>query len=113
MAKPKKQIAALPVRWTKKGKGIEGEMSKVAIGTYDYKKKLVSGDRKRCRVKLYPMHVQKTRKKWRERNERKRKWFTIKGAARAVNEPELVDILKEMARAPRDIPQLEEFRKAS
>jgi len=152
MAKPRKQIAALPVRWTKNGKlrvllvtsretrrwvmpkgwpmdgkkpwraaeiealeeaGIEGTMSRIAIGTYDYKKRLANGDRTPCRVKLFPMHVTRIRNKWPERHQRRRKWFSVKGAARAVNEPQLVDILKTMAKSAKKIPQLEEFRKAS
>ena len=152
MAKFRKQIAALPVRWNKNGKlrvllvtsretrrwvmpkgwpmggkkpwraaeiealeeaGIEGTMSRTAIGTYEYKKRLANGKRTPCRVKLYPMHVTNTRKKWPERHQRRRKWFSVKAAARAVNEPQLVDILKRMAKAPKKIPQLEDFRKAS
>jgi len=152
MAKPKKQIAALPIRWNKNGKlrvllvtsretrrwvmpkgwpmegkkpwraaeiealeeaGINGTMSRIAIGTYDYKKKLRDGSRKKCRVKLFPMHVTRIRKKWPERNQRRRKWFSVKAAARAVNEPELVEILKLLAKKPKSVPQIEEFRKAS
>ncbi len=152
MAKPRKQIAALPIRWNKNGKlrvllvtsretrrwvmpkgwpmegkkawraaeieaseeaGISGAMSRIAIGTYDYKKKLNDGSKTRCRVKLFPMHVTRIHKKWPERSERRRKWFSLKAAARAVNEPELVDILKKLAKRPKSAPQIEVFRKAS
>jgi len=59
------------------------------------------------------MHVTRIRKKWPERNQRRRKWFSVKAAARAVNEPELVEILKLLAKKPKSVPQIEEFRKAS
>ena len=152
MPKPKKQIAALPVRWNKNGKlrvllitsretrrwvmpkgwpmdgkkpwraaeiealeeaGVEGTMSREPIGTYDYKKKLENGERTKCRVKLYPMHVTGTKKKWPERHQRTRKWFSVRGAARAVDEPELVAILEKVAGNPRKLKKISEFKLAS
>jgi len=103
MSKPRKQIAALPIRWNKNGKlrvmlvtsretkrwvmpkgwpmegkkpwraaeieaseeaGISGTMSRIAIGTYGYRKKLGDGSKTPCRVKLFPMHVTNIHKKW-------------------------------------------------
>lgn len=152
MSKPRKQIAALPIRWNKNGKlrvllvtsretrrwvmpkgwpmdgkkpwraaeiealeeaGVMGTMSRISVGTYDYKKKLGDGSRTSCRVKLFPMHVTNMRKKWPERHQRRRKWFSVKAAARAVNEPQLVDILKKIAKSPEAVPEIEEFRQAS
>lgn len=138
MAKPKKQIAALPLRVSRRGKvrvmlvtsretkrwvmpkgwpmdgkkpwraaeieameeaGLIGKMSRDAIGTYDYKKKMASGKNVRCRVRLYPMHVKRLKKHWPERGERRRKWFSPKRASKLVKEPELSNILEELGKS--------------
>lgn len=152
MPKPKKQIAALPIRWNKKGKirvllvtsretrrwvmpkgwpmagkkpwraaeiealeeaGVKGEISPLAIGKYHYKKRLADGSSVICRVKLYPMHVSEVRKKWPERDQRKRRWFSLKAAARAVKEPELTDLLKKISKKPKKVPEIIELKKAA
>jgi len=79
--------------------GVEGKMSKSAIGTYAYKKKLANGSKVNCEVRLFPMKVKNVLKRWPERHERKRRWFTPKGAAKAVKEPELISILESLVRS--------------
>ncbi len=152
MAKTRKQIAALPLRWTKKGKvrillvtsretrrwvtpkgwpmkgkkpwraaeiealeeaGVTGLISPMPVGTFDYRKKLDSGKRVKCRVKVFPMHVTKTRKSWKERQERTRKWFSPKQAARLVNEPELASILRQLSKKKKMMDGVAELREAS
>ena len=134
--KPRKQIAALPVRFNKNGKlrilmvtsrdtgrwvmpkgwpmdgkkpwraaeieameeaGVLGTMSKEELGTYVYKKRLFNEKSVECRVTLYPMNVEKLLRRWPERHERRRKWFSPKGAAKAVREPQLQVLLKGLA----------------
>lgn len=131
--KPARQIAALPVRRTRKGKlqvllvtargsgrwvvpkgwpmkdktawqaaaqealeeaGAIGEISSKKIGRYRYRKRDGNGRPIICRVSLYPMAVSRLRKKWPERGERRRKWFSPKAAARRVHEKELKALLK-------------------
>jgi hypothetical protein len=43
----------------------------------------------------------------------KRRWFSVKGAAKAVNEPDLVDILSELTGKPRKHPVVGLLRKTS
>lgn len=76
--------------------GIEGRIYQERIGTYDYKKRLKRGALIDCRVGVYPLKVKRLKKRWLERDERKRKWFSPKKAARLVKEPELSDILKRL-----------------
>lgn len=152
MPKVGKQIAALPMRWTKSGKfqvlmvtsretkrwimpkgwtmngkkpwtaaeiealeeaGAVGYISHEAIGRYSYKKRLAQGTAMRCDVDVYPMVVEKLKSNWKERSERKRKWFSAKGAAKRVSEPELAKLLKSLAKKPAKQPVIREFLKAS
>jgi len=77
--------------------GVLGLISKEELGTYRYKKGLPDGKHLDCRVTLYPMHVEVLLKRWPERHERKRKWFSPTGAAKAVKEPQLRILLKALA----------------
>lgn len=47
----------------------------------------------KCRVKVYPLHVEKVYKNWDEKNIRKRQWFTFTKATKKINKKELVRIL--------------------
>ena len=81
--------------------GVQGVMSKSSIGKYRYLKKLADGEKVSCEVKLFPMYVQKMRKKWPEKKERTRRWFTVKAAAKRVREPQLTAILKTIRKEPK------------
>lgn len=152
MAKHAKQIAALPMRWTKGGKfqvlmvtsrdtgrwimpkgwtmngkkpwaaaeiealeeaGALGYIGHEVIGQYTYKKKLGKGLSVTCDVDVYPMVVQRLKSNWKERAERKRKWFSAKGAAKRVSEPALAKLLNSLAKKPSGQPVIREFLKAS
>jgi 8-oxo-dGTP pyrophosphatase MutT (NUDIX family) len=93
--------------------GVRGYISDEAIGAYRYDKILEDGSRLPCLVQLYPMMVDKMLKTWKERHERKRRWFSAKGAAKAVNEPDLKDILEKLDTKPRKQPVIRNLLKAS
>lgn len=134
--KHRKQIAALPIRFNKKGKlqvlmvtsretrrwvvpkgwpmdgeapwraaeieameeaGVTGTIAETKIGTFRYKKRMADGSVVRCKVALYPMEVEKLRKRWPERHQRVRRWFSPKKAARRVREPQLQEILRALS----------------
>jgi len=88
--------------------GVVGDIARDKIGNYRYVKRLSGNVRVPCKVAVYPMHVQKLKKNWPERDQRRRKWFKLKKAARLVHEPELKGILrslrKEMLRANANVP---------
>lgn len=152
MAKLGKQIAALPMRWTKSGKfqvlmvtsrdtgrwimpkgwtmngkkpwaaaeiealeeaGALGFIGRDKIGQYTYQKKLGKGIALTCEVDVYPMVVERLKSNWKERAERKRKWFSAKGAAKRVSEPKLAALLKSLEKKPAKQPVIREFLKAS
>ncbi|MEM0934473.1 MAG: NUDIX hydrolase [Pseudomonadota bacterium] len=133
------QIAALPLRWDKRGRvsvlmvtsrdtgrwvmpkgwsmdgqkpwraaeiealeeaGAEGHVGSEQIGTYHYDKRLDDGTVLPCRVAVYPMMVGKLKRRWKERQERKRRWFAPEDAANRVDEPELAALLRKIGNTP-------------
>lgn len=117
----------LPKGWTMDGKkpwqaaeiealeeaGVVGHIANERIGVYCYEKTGDDGSAIPCRVRVYPMIVEKLRRNWKERDQRKRHWFTPKGAARVVDEPELSKILMELAKKPKRHPVIRTLLKAS
>ena len=142
MARPRQQIAALPLRWkgdrvqvlmitsrdtgrwiVPKGwtmksvkpwaaaavealeeAGAKGRIAREACGTYDYDKRLDDGGAVPCRVRVYPMIVDKLKSRWKEESERTRRWFPAHEAADLVDEPELASLLMRIARKPKKAP---------
>ena len=92
--------------------GAVGYIGSDVIGVYHYQKNLGGGETLQCRVKVYPMIVERLRKRWKERHQRKRHWFTPKAAARRVEEPELADLLLSLAKNPESVPAVRKLLKA-
>ena len=76
--------------------GVLGEIATEELGTYVYPKKLDNGKCVDCKVRLYPMHVQTLLKRWPERKQRRRRWFSVKKAAASVREPQLRRLIKSL-----------------
>ncbi len=147
-----RQVAALPLRWDKKGKlkvllvtsrgtgrwvmpkgwcmdgkknwraaeiealeeaGVVGEVSEEPLGTFRYGKRLDNGKTVTVKVELYPMLVGKLKRSWKERKQRERRWFSPSGAARRVDEPQLEELLRGVARKPGKLGVLKDLLKAS
>lgn len=115
----------VPKGWTMDGKkpwraaeiealeeaGAEGYIGSEALGTYRYNKELDDGHMVPVEVQLYPMMVARLRKRWKERRDRKRRWFSLTGAAKRVDEPELKAILTGLAVKPHKHPGLRKMLK--
>ena len=115
----------VPKGWEMKGKtrwkaaaieayeeaGVKGQITDESIGSYRYPKVLKSGKIVPCLVRVYPMVVEKILGDWKERHQRKRRWFTPKAAARRVAEPELAKMLRSLAKKPHKVPELRGLRK--
>lgn len=93
--------------------GATGFISDEPIGIYTYKKRLPDRSRINCTVTVYPMMVDKLKRRWKERKERKRHWFSLKEAARLVDEKDLSKLLKNLAKNPDRLDAVTQFRKAS
>ena len=93
--------------------GAVGYIGEEVIGTYTYRKKLADGSFLKCEVDVYPMVVEQLKRNWKERDQRKRRWFSAKGAAKRVSEPKLEKLLKSLIKKPAKQPVIREFLKAS
>jgi 8-oxo-dGTP pyrophosphatase MutT (NUDIX family) len=93
--------------------GAIGFISKEPLGVYHYLKRVSDNPDKPCRVTVYPMNVERLKSRWKERHERKRRWFSPAKAARLVEEKELSCLLRRLADKPRKQPGIVKLRKAS
>lgn len=73
--------------------GVTGKVYPSCLGIFSYDKDLGEGEELPCVVALFPIKVKKVLSNWPEKNERRRKWMTLKKAAKRVDDPELGAIL--------------------
>ena len=73
--------------------GLDGEIGNKSIGTYHYVKRKKFGDID-CEVTVYPMEVTNLLRDWPEKQERRRKWFKARDAAKKVDEEGLRAIIQ-------------------
>ena len=74
--------------------GIKGEAIDFCLGAFSYEKIISEDETLPCIAMVYPVRVLKKLKHYPEKQERKRKWFSLKAAAKRVGEPELKRIIK-------------------
>lgn len=74
--------------------GVEGEVEAWPLGCYRYDKRLKRGNTRLCEVQLFALRVERERKKWPEKSQRTRQWFTVEAAADAVHEPDLAALIR-------------------
>lgn len=75
--------------------GVLGRMEPLCLGVYAYDKVVIPGRSIPCVVAVYPLRVTELKKRFPERKQRRRKWFSLEDAVRKVTEPELRQILAE------------------
>ncbi len=69
--------------------GIVGRISRRPIGVYSYEKRTGRGSTLRCTVQTFALEVETQLSEWPEQDRRTTRWFTLRDAAKAVQEPEL------------------------
>lgn len=74
--------------------GLVGKVTRKAIGSYNYLKRMIDGSVIDCGVDVFPMRVAELLDDWPERSQRQRRWFTFAEAAEAVEEPDLAALLR-------------------
>ena len=74
--------------------GVIGQVSSRAIGQFTYAKQMPDGSAVPCVGLVFPVRVRLLRAEYPEANERDRKWFSRKKAARKVEEPELAELIR-------------------
>ena len=68
--------------------GVVGDITSEPVGTFVYLKRLTT-EAVEVEVTLFVLRVRRAMDRWREKKARTRRWFTLKEAARRVQEPEL------------------------
>jgi len=90
--------AALLEAWEEAG--VTGAIaSQLPLGFVPYFKILKEGGNCAASIEVFALLVLREEKKWQEKSQRKRKWFTPKDAAAKVNEPALAALLLRMEEA--------------
>ena len=74
--------------------GVTGEADPTCIGLYSYVKDLPKNEMLPCVVAIFPIKVRNKKGNWPEMHQRRRKWMTLKQAAKATDIKELSAILK-------------------
>ena len=73
--------------------GIWGTVAEIALGTYNYNKRLPDGTARRTSVTVWPLAVQNVADDWPEAHQRERIWLPPADAALAVEEKSLKRLL--------------------
>jgi len=76
--------------------GLVGRIDDRPLGHYRYKKRLADGSSVACSVEVFALEVERQLKSWPERKERDTRWFALREAAAAVEEPELAAMIRSL-----------------
>lgn len=76
--------------------GVRGRLAPESIGTFTYDKRR-NGDLQPLVVQVYLLEVVQVDATWPEASQRRREWFSPAKAADLVDEPELRDLLLQLA----------------
>lgn len=74
------------------------------MGFIPYFKTLKSGEVRPASIEVYPLLVERQKKKWREKGQRIRMWFSTAEAAMKVGEPALALLLLRLEEIVRAVP---------
>jgi 8-oxo-dGTP pyrophosphatase MutT (NUDIX family) len=76
--------------------GVSGKVKSKPIGNYTYPK-MDGSNARSLRVAVFLLSVSRERRRWPERDERRRAWFPVHKAAKEVSEPELRTLIRGVA----------------
>jgi 8-oxo-dGTP pyrophosphatase MutT (NUDIX family) len=74
--------------------GVKGKVRNVCLGIYTYAKRIEGENSIPCVVAVFPVKVKSVEKNYPEKDQRTRKWFSLKKAAKLVDERDLGQIIK-------------------
>ena len=74
--------------------GVRGAVCPTPLGSYRYRKRKGSGASLMADVEVFPLAVTQELKDWKEKGQRQRRWFSLSEAAKAVDEPDLRDLIR-------------------
>jgi len=73
--------------------GVKGRVYRHALGRYDYLRDPEQGDSASAEAYIFPLEVKKLVVDFKEKGQRKIRWFSLKKAAMLVREPKLKKII--------------------
>jgi len=76
--------------------GVEGRMRRKKFGSFSYAK-LGAKASLTIRVDVYLLEVEREKKTWPEKHQRKRRWFGVDEAAHRIQEPQLRKLIRSLA----------------
>ncbi len=85
--------------------GVTGKVGRAAIGAYRYVKLLKNGAPLVCQVDVFPLLVERRRKRWPEQQQRTGHWFKAGEAAESVREPELQALIARFGRIAEQVAE--------
>lgn len=74
--------------------GVRGAVCPTPLGSFRYRKRKGSGASLMADVEVFPLSVSEELADWKESKQRERRWFSLAGAADAVDEPDLADLIR-------------------
>ncbi|MDK2769029.1 MAG: DUF47 family protein [Sphingomonas sp.] len=74
--------------------GVIGAACPTPIGAYRYRKRRGNGAHLMADVEVFPLAVTAELARWKEQDQRERRWFTLAEAAEAVDEPDLRELIR-------------------
>ena len=75
--------------------GVKGHVHDKALGRYSYKRENPNSTKLSAEAYIFPLEVKKLAKDFKEKGQRKVKWFSPKKAALLVREPKLKKLIRE------------------
>jgi 8-oxo-dGTP pyrophosphatase MutT (NUDIX family) len=78
--------------------GVKGKVQRKPLGTLKYRKKIRSR-RTKVNLRLYPLAVKKQVRRFPERKQRLRRWFSLKRAVERCRDPGLGRLLRRIKKA--------------
>lgn len=78
--------------------GVVGRIAKRAIGSYRYEKRLAANDAIACKVRIFPLEVERQLDDWPEKGERDLRWLIPSEAAKLITDKNLSQELMRWSR---------------
>jgi len=75
--------------------GVEGRVYKLALGRYRFRRAGAAGGRVAREAYIFPLEVRRRRRDFKEKGQRKIRWFSRQQAAMLVREPKLKKIIRD------------------
>lgn len=75
--------------------GVKGQVHDTALGRYKYRRENANSSKLSAEAYIFPLEVRKMAKDFKEKGQRKIRWFSPKKAAMLVREPKLKQIIRD------------------